>query len=420
MTQPPNRDQTTITRARSSAEYVAAPVRPARATVAVLHPWWGLTDVVTGVCDNLAELGYVAVAPDLYSGDLAATAEEAAALRGRRRTTPMWRQIVAAIEAARVAHGARAVGQVGFSMGGHWALWLARQSRPEIPQIAATVVYYATRAGDFSASRSAFQFHLAEFDPFVSADRASRQERQLRRAGRDAEFHRYPETGHWFFEWDRPDAYEPEAAGIAWQRTVDFLDRYLPGQDGRGRPIPAVAGSAKVFPMGHGNGSSSEVADRSELAVRLALMAELDSAVARLLAAAAANPSADVLVDDSWAVRDVVGHVTFWHESFARNVDDLVHGRRPTPLRGRLSDLNERAVAEARTVPLDTIVARFRVAHATIGASILSPTLGLIPYRVGSRPYTPGEHLEVVRDHILAHARSLEHASDPGRWRTTR
>jgi hypothetical protein len=172
--------------------------------------------------------------------------------------------------------------------------------------------------------------------------------------------------------------------------------------------------------MAHEIGSGPEVADRSELAVRAGLLEELDSAVERLLAAAAAKASDDVLVDGSWTVRDVVGHVTFWHESFARNVDDLIHGRRPTPLRGRLADLNERGVAEARALPLDTIVDRFRAAHATIRASILSPTLGLIPYRVGSRPYTPSEHLEVVRDHIRTHSHSLERASDPGRWRTTR
>ena len=172
--------------------------------------------------------------------------------------------------------------------------------------------------------------------------------------------------------------------------------------------------------MAHQDGSRSTVAERSELAVRAKLLAELDSAVERLLAAAAAHASDDVLVDGSWSVRDVVGHVTFWHESFARNVDDLAHARHPTPLRGRLSDLNERGVAEARTVPLVTIVERFRAAHATIRASIVSPTLDLIPYRIGSRPYTPGEHLEVVRDHVRAHARSLERASDPGRRRTTR
>ncbi len=207
---------------------MVAPAQRARATVVVLHAWWGLTEVVTRVCDDLAALGYVAVAPDLYGGDVASTAGEAAALRGRKRSKPMWRQIVAAVERARSEHGAGAVGQVGFSMGGHWALWLAKQSRPEIPPISATTVFYATRAGDFSASRSAFQLHLAESDPFVSPSSIARQERQLRAAGREAELHYYPGTGHWFFEWDRPDAYDPEAASLAWGRTVEFLDRCLP------------------------------------------------------------------------------------------------------------------------------------------------------------------------------------------------
>ncbi len=209
--------------------YLVGPAEGARATVVVLHAWWGLTPVVTGVCDDLADLGYAAVAPDLYDGSLASTAEEAAALRGRKRSTPMWRQIVSATEIARSEYGAGAVGQIGFSMGGHWALWLAKQSRPEILPISATAVFYATRGGDFSASRSAFQFHLAESDAFVSQTSIARQRRQLRAAGCDAAFHQYPGTGHWFFEWDRPDAFDPEAASLAWRRTVEFLDRRLPG-----------------------------------------------------------------------------------------------------------------------------------------------------------------------------------------------
>ncbi len=222
------RGEPTTTAERSATAYTAAPAGTARATVAVLHAWWGLSEVVTGVCDDLAEQGYVAVAPDLYRGEVATTAEQAAALRGRKRSTPMWRQIVTAIEQARQRHGAHAVGQVGFSMGGHWALWLAKQARPEIPPIAATAVFYAARAGDFSASRSAFQFHLAASDPFVSLGGITRLERRLRAAGRPAEFHRYPGTGHWFYEWDRPEAYDPHAARLAWQRTIDFLDRHLP------------------------------------------------------------------------------------------------------------------------------------------------------------------------------------------------
>ena len=47
----------------------------------------------------------------------------------------------------------------------------------------------------------------------------------LRRAGMDATFHVYPGTGHCFEE-DRPDAYDPDAAALAWERTVEFLRRH--------------------------------------------------------------------------------------------------------------------------------------------------------------------------------------------------
>lgn len=208
--------------------YLAAPVSRPRAVIAVLHAWWGLTPVITGVCDDLADLGYVAVAPDLYRGETATTADEAAALRARKRSTPMWRQIVSEIDRARSQFDVEPVGQIGFSMGGHWALWLAKQSRDEIPPITATTVFYATRAGDFTASASAFQFHFAETDPFVTDAGIARQERQLHAAGRQVELHRYPGTGHWFFEWDRADAYDSDASDLSWRRTVAFLDRHLP------------------------------------------------------------------------------------------------------------------------------------------------------------------------------------------------
>lgn len=42
--------------------YLTAPAGPGRATILVLHAWWGLTPVITKACD-LTELGYVAVAP---------------------------------------------------------------------------------------------------------------------------------------------------------------------------------------------------------------------------------------------------------------------------------------------------------------------------------------------------------------------
>jgi carboxymethylenebutenolidase len=36
-------------------------------------------------------------------------------------------------------------------------------------------------------------------------------------------FHRYPDTGHWFFERDRLSAFREAAANLAWERTLAFL-----------------------------------------------------------------------------------------------------------------------------------------------------------------------------------------------------
>ncbi|HQR80534.1 MAG TPA: dienelactone hydrolase family protein [Actinomycetota bacterium] len=198
------------------------------ATVAVLHPWWGLTEFIADRCRELARAGYLAVAPDLYRGEVASTPEEAQRLRKKRYPGSTWRRIVATVQSARTEHSPDTpVGLIGYSMGGHWALWLASQARAEVPTISATVVYYATRACDFAASQAAFQFHFAESDPFVSASGIAAQERALRAAGRPYEIHRYPGTGHWFAEHDRPEAYQPDAAALSWDRTLAFLGQRL-------------------------------------------------------------------------------------------------------------------------------------------------------------------------------------------------
>ncbi|HPH94836.1 MAG TPA: maleylpyruvate isomerase N-terminal domain-containing protein [Anaerolineaceae bacterium] len=121
-------------------------------------------------------------------------------------------------------------------------------------------------------------------------------------------------------------------------------------------------------------------------------------------------PDPDLQVYEFWTARDLLMHLTFWHESFARNVSDLAAGRKPHPLRGRLSDLNQQGVESMRNLPPEAVLARFQSAHALIQQNILNPALTLIPYKVGSRGYTPQEHLDIVQAHITQHTCDIEKA----------
>lgn len=121
-----------------------------------------------------------------------------------------------------------------------------------------------------------------------------------------------------------------------------------------------------------------------------------------------ADPQAEVA--DGWTANDVLAHITFWHESFARNISDLVNGCQPAPLKGRYADLNRRSTQEMQGLTVEQIIERLNAAHEIIQRDILSPTLKLIPYRKGSRDYTPEEHLDIVTGHIREHLKALEKA----------
>jgi carboxymethylenebutenolidase len=69
--------------------------------------------------------------------------------------------------------------------------------------------------------------HFAETDEWVSAASVRNLEKSLCKAGRAFEFYTDPDTGHCFFEDDRSDAFEPEAAALAWTRTMDFLKKSM-------------------------------------------------------------------------------------------------------------------------------------------------------------------------------------------------
>jgi carboxymethylenebutenolidase len=213
-----------------SNEYTALPPGGAGPGVLVLHAWWGLTGFVRQVCDRLAAEGYVALAPDLFDGEIATTVAEAELLIGRFDGQATEAKVAAALDRLQkhpAVHGERA-GVMGFSFGAYYALWLAEARSQDV---AAVVVFYGTSGLRFSEMQAACLGHYAERDPYEPAEGVQDEYDRVKAAGGDVTFYTYPGTGHWFFEQDRPDAYDPQAAELAWQRTTRFLQETLGAVD---------------------------------------------------------------------------------------------------------------------------------------------------------------------------------------------
>lgn len=134
---------------------------------------------------------------------------------------------------------------------------------------------------------------------------------------------------------------------------------------------------------------------------------ELTQQVDALIACVRAVDAERLLVNRLWTAKEVLCHVTFWHESLARNLDAVARHQQPPLLKGTLATLNQQGVEELRPNAVDQLIDRLLTAQATIQATILDPTIGLIPYRSGARPYTPDEHLEMVRAHIRKHTADI-------------
>ena len=208
--------------------YLALPPTGTGNAVLVLHAWWGLNDTMKAFCTRLAESGFAALAPDLYHGKVADNIADAETL-GKALDTNQAQAKADIADATmflneRVGQADRGLAVIGFSLGAYYALDLAAAD-PE--HIRSVVIFYGTGGGDYSNSRAAYLGHFAEKDEFEPQSNIDNLEESLRHANRPVTFYRYSGTGHWFFEPDRSDAYNRDAATLAWERTLTFLRKSL-------------------------------------------------------------------------------------------------------------------------------------------------------------------------------------------------
>ncbi len=204
--------------------YVAAPRAdgPAPAVV-VIHENRGLNPHIEDVTRRVAAAGFWSIAPDALSPAGGTPQDED---RAREAIQALDAKTTVADLAAAVAYAqARPattdrVGCIGFCWGGG----MANQLAVGCPDLAAAVAFYGKppAAGDVPRIRAALLLHYAGLDERINAGIAG-YESALKAAGVRYRLHHYEGVNHAFFNDTSPTRYDAAAAGLAWERTLEFL-----------------------------------------------------------------------------------------------------------------------------------------------------------------------------------------------------
>jgi carboxymethylenebutenolidase len=212
---------------RTLKAFVVFPERKEKAPVVlVIHEIFGLTDWVRSVCDQLAEAGVIAIAPDLLSGHTFADVDGA---RKAIQALPK-EQVKADLDATSeyaltkipAANGTLTVS--GFCWGGGWAFGYASAN----PKLKAAYSFYGPaveNAEDAAKIVCPVYGFYAENDARVNATIAKGEE-LMKAAGKKYEPVTYPGAGHGFMRDGEAPEGKPEnkkARDEAWARWKTLL-----------------------------------------------------------------------------------------------------------------------------------------------------------------------------------------------------
>ncbi len=224
--------------------YLARPTIPGhRPGVVVVHEWWGLNNQIKGVADRLAELGFLAIVPDLYGGKAADDPGLAHELARGLNEDHAVTIIKGAIDFLKHYDKAkdRNVGTVGFCMGGGYSLQAALRGA----DVKATVMFY----GSVQTTREAVMpLRAPLLGIFGAQDRGipvadvRKFEAALREAHKKSLIVVYRGVGHAFMNETGP-SYDKGTADAAWARATKFLVEAL-------RPEPKRPGPETRAPSG--------------------------------------------------------------------------------------------------------------------------------------------------------------------------
>lgn len=194
--------------------------------ILIAHEWWGLNDNIRSLAERFAAEGFVALAPDLYGGEVTDNPERAGALANAMKTAEAMDILAGGFEY--LAHSDRCSGRIGvtgFCLGGAMAL----AAGCNVAGLSAILPFYGLpmpQHVDWTRVTAPIQGHYAEHDTYVSPDKARATFEAIAAAGKQVELYFYA-AGHAFMREGDPSAYNEPAARLAWDRAMAFLRKNL-------------------------------------------------------------------------------------------------------------------------------------------------------------------------------------------------
>jgi carboxymethylenebutenolidase len=214
----------------SAPGYLARPESDAPAPgVVVIQEWWGLDDHIKSIAERFAGEGFVALAPDLYRGQIAKEPDDARKLAMALEYPQAIKDMQGAVNYLREQPFVqpKQIGMIGFCMGGRLTGLMALHGQ----HVGAAIPFYGIRDAltdeDVQKINVPLLCVYGEDDAGIPLDVVRANDAKLRAAGKPVETIIYPGAPHAFFNDTRPNAYRHDAAEDAWGRALAWFRKYL-------------------------------------------------------------------------------------------------------------------------------------------------------------------------------------------------
>lgn len=204
---------------------------PARGTkfpgVALLHNWWGITDVVRRMAHLFAQTGYYVIVPDLFRGALPQNHQEALE-QVRKLGDAGFFGIDAALSVLETHHmSTHQVAAVGIGMGGSLA-YKAAIKRDDLEVAVAFYGFPGKYFGQFTQSNTPIIGIYGDQDQFIKPDVIQRLRTELAQTPLHDKHKIVTISGapHDFIV-DEPTEAQRQRVSVAWQAAIDFIETYI-------------------------------------------------------------------------------------------------------------------------------------------------------------------------------------------------